>query len=131
MNIASKFGYKNTAKKTANKSSTSKPFRSSQRKIDWDLAHTNEDRSREYRLDRIQEIQHDIYQDVPEWSPEDKNLINFMWSSFKSDFFPVLGPFVWNQFIDIFSGGPRHPKVISGEFRSMLQHIRAILLQIK
>jgi len=131
MNIVSKFGYKNTAKKSSNKSSTSKPFRSSQRKIDWDLARTNEDRSRNYRLDRMQEIQHDIYQDIPEWSPEDKELIYFIWDSYKSNLFPVLGSFVWNQFIDIFSEGPKHPKVISGEFRSMLSYIKAILLQIK
>lgn len=130
MNIASKFGYKNAGKKSANKSSTSKPFHSSQRKIDWDLAHANENRSKDYRLDRLHEIQHDIYQDIPEWSAEDKELINFMWNNFKVDFFPVLGPFVWNQFIEIFSEGPRHPKVISGEFRSMLSHIRATLLQI-
>ena len=130
MNIASKFGYKNTGKKSSNKKSDHKPFRSSAKKIDWQKANFNESRALEYRLDRLQEIQHDIYQDTPEWSPEDKELIAFMWDNFKKDKFPLLGVHVWDQFVAVFQAGPNHPKVLNGEFRNMLMFIKQTLCAI-
>ena len=131
MNIASKFGFKNTGNKSRSKSPTKKPYRSPAKKIDWDLAHANESRARDYRLDRLQEIQHDIYNDSPQWSPELKELMSFMWDNFKPERFPVLGAPIWEQFITISQAGPRHQKVLSGEFQSMLLWIMATLLQIQ
>lgn len=126
MNIAAKFGFKNTGKKSTK--SKSGPRKG---KIDYQKANFNESVAADYRLDRIQEIQHDIYQDTPEWSPELKELIGFIWDNFKAERFPVLGNHIWEQFISISQAGPRHPKVLSGEFQSMLSFIRATLLQMQ
>jgi len=122
-----KFGFKNMEHKSRGsspkKSNSFRP-RSNSKPIDYVAAQANEARARDYRLDRIHEIQHEIYQDTPEWSPEDKQLIDFVWNNFKANEFPVLGTYVWEQFTTQFAEGPRGPKATNGQFSAMLQFIK-------
>lgn len=127
MNIAAKHGFKHTASKSRGKTITpTKKFQLKGRTVDWEVAQANEERARDYRLDRMAEIQNDIYQ-VPTWSPSDLQLINFVWKLYKVEQFPLLGSYVWDQFMKEFEMGPSGPTVVSGQFTQKLLYIKTIL----
>ena len=83
----------------------------------------------EYESSRINELrqQHTI---LDQWTPNQKELIAFMWDNFKVERFPLLGQKVWDDISEIVRIGADHPKVLSGEFENMILHIKQVVLSL-